>query len=82
MVLLESPQHTKGVFYAGDFITFSIGERAEYRTFRDLRSVPDFKHKKTQDTLWLEDRRSPHGVKAKLASIAPGTCIIGELFVE
>jgi pentatricopeptide repeat protein len=35
--------------------------------------VPDFKHKKTQDALWLEDRRRPHGVRTELASIAPGT---------
>ncbi|CAK9867352.1 unnamed protein product [Sphagnum jensenii] len=34
---------------------------------------PDFKHKKTQDALWLGDRRNPPWVAAGVAAMAPGT---------
>ncbi len=33
---------------------------------------PDFNYKKTQDALWLRDRRNPPWVAAELAAIAPG----------
>ncbi len=33
----------------------------------------DFKHKKTADALWVSDNRSPPGVVAELAAMAPGT---------
>jgi pentatricopeptide repeat protein len=36
-------------------------------------NYPDFKHKKTQHRLWIEDQRNPLWVQAKLASMAPGT---------
>jgi pentatricopeptide repeat protein len=38
---------------------------------------PDFKHKKTQDALWLGDRRNPPWVAAEVAAMAPGTVQIG-----
>ncbi|KAH9542357.1 hypothetical protein CY35_13G001100 [Sphagnum magellanicum] len=34
---------------------------------------PDFKHKHTQDGLWLVDRKNPTWVRAQLAAMAPGT---------
>ncbi|CAK9193543.1 unnamed protein product [Sphagnum troendelagicum] len=34
---------------------------------------PDFKHKKTQDALWLGGRRNPPWVAAGVAAMAPGT---------
>jgi pentatricopeptide repeat protein len=34
---------------------------------------PDFKHKKTQDALWIGDRRNPPWVAAEVAAMAPGT---------
>jgi hypothetical protein len=33
---------------------------------------PDFKHK-TQEALWLQDRRNPPWVAAEIAAMAPGT---------
>ncbi|KAH8930887.1 hypothetical protein BDL97_20G005200 [Sphagnum fallax] len=36
-------------------------------------NYPDFKHKHTQDGLWLVDRRNPTWVRAQLAAMAPGT---------
>ncbi|KAH9566838.1 hypothetical protein CY35_04G150500 [Sphagnum magellanicum] len=38
---------------------------------------PDFKHKKTQDALWLGDRRNPPWVAAGVAAMAPETVQIG-----
>jgi pentatricopeptide repeat protein len=34
---------------------------------------PDFKHKKTGEALWIEDRRNPAWVAAEMAAMAPGT---------
>jgi pentatricopeptide repeat protein len=34
---------------------------------------PDFKHKKTQDALWIGDRRNPPWVASEVAAMAPGT---------
>jgi len=34
---------------------------------------PDFKHKRTQDALWLDNHRNPPWVGAKLTAMAPGT---------
>jgi hypothetical protein len=34
---------------------------------------PDFKHKMTQQALWLDDPQKPPWVAAKLAAMAPGT---------
>ncbi len=34
---------------------------------------PDFKHKKTQEALWLNSNLNPPWVEAELASMAPGT---------
>ncbi len=34
---------------------------------------PDFKHKRTQAALWLDNRQNPPWVGAKLAAMAPGT---------
>ncbi|KAH8938576.1 hypothetical protein BDL97_16G091400 [Sphagnum fallax] len=34
---------------------------------------PDFKHKRTQAALWLNNRQNPPWVGAKLAAMAPGT---------
>jgi len=34
---------------------------------------PDFKHKKTQEALWLNGSFTPQWVEAKLAAMAPGT---------
>jgi hypothetical protein len=33
---------------------------------------PDFKHKKTQEALWLEDQRNPPWVVVEVAVMAPG----------
>jgi pentatricopeptide repeat protein len=38
---------------------------------------PDFKHKKTQDALWLGDHRNPPWVAAGVAAMAPGTVQMG-----
>jgi pentatricopeptide repeat protein len=39
---------------------------------------PDFKHKKkTEDVLWLGDRRNPPWVAAEVAAMAPGTVQMG-----
>ncbi|KAH8956695.1 hypothetical protein BDL97_07G055400 [Sphagnum fallax] len=38
---------------------------------------PDFKHKKTQDALWLGDCRNPLWVAAEVAAMAPGTVQMG-----
>ncbi len=43
--------------------------RSEKATAR----YPDFKHKTTQDSLWIWDRRTPPWVDAKPAAVAPGT---------
>jgi pentatricopeptide repeat protein len=34
---------------------------------------PDFKHKRTQAALWLDNRQNPSWVGEKLAAMAPGT---------
>jgi pentatricopeptide repeat protein len=34
---------------------------------------PDFKHKKTHDALWLDDRQKPSWVETEMAALAPGT---------
>jgi pentatricopeptide repeat protein len=34
---------------------------------------PDFKHKKTQEALWLQDRQNPPWVETEMVAIAPGT---------
>ncbi len=34
---------------------------------------PDFKHKKTQEALWLDDQRNPPWVEAEMAALVPGT---------
>ncbi len=34
---------------------------------------PDFKHKKTQEALWLADWRNPPWVAAEMTAMAPGT---------
>ncbi len=36
-------------------------------------NYPDFKHKHTQDALWLVHRKNPTWVRAQLAAMAPGT---------
>ncbi|CAM6002934.1 unnamed protein product [Sphagnum balticum] len=36
-------------------------------------NYPDFKHKHTQDALWLVHRKKPTWVRAQLAAMAPGT---------
>ncbi|KAH9542352.1 hypothetical protein CY35_13G000700 [Sphagnum magellanicum] len=36
-------------------------------------NYPDFKHKHTQDALWLVNRQNPTWVRAQLAAMAPGT---------
>ncbi len=38
---------------------------------------PDFKHKKSQDALWLGDCRNPLWVAAEVAAMAPGTVQMG-----
>jgi hypothetical protein len=43
--------------------------RSENATAR----YPDFKHKMTQDSLWIGHRRNPPWVDAKLAAMTPGT---------
>jgi hypothetical protein len=35
--------------------------------------MKDFKHKKTQETLWLQDQRNLPWVAAEIAVLAPGT---------
>jgi pentatricopeptide repeat protein len=37
------------------------------------RKYPDFKHKKTQEALWLIDQQNPPWVEAEVAAMAPGT---------
>ncbi|KAJ7552177.1 hypothetical protein O6H91_06G045400 [Diphasiastrum complanatum] len=34
---------------------------------------PDFKHKKSQEGLWLDKKSTPYWVEAQLAALAPGT---------
>jgi len=34
---------------------------------------PDFKHKRTQESLWVEDQWNPPWVEAEIAAMAPGT---------
>jgi pentatricopeptide repeat protein len=36
-------------------------------------TIEDFKHKTTQDSLWIGDRRNPPWVDVKLGAMAPGT---------
>jgi hypothetical protein len=36
-------------------------------------NLPDFKHKMTQQALWLDHPQKPPWVAAKLAAMAPGT---------
>jgi pentatricopeptide repeat protein len=43
------------------------------RSEKATAQYPDFKHKTTQDSLWIGDRRTPPWVDAKLAAMAPGT---------
>ncbi|CAN5963008.1 unnamed protein product [Sphagnum jensenii] len=38
----------------------------------DQRRYPGFKHKKTGEALWIEDRRNPAWVAAEMAAMAPG----------
>jgi hypothetical protein len=35
--------------------------------------MKDFKHKKTQETLWLQDQRNLPWVAAEIVVLAPGT---------
>jgi len=37
------------------------------------RQMKDFKHKKTQEALWLQDQRNLPWVAAEIAVLAPGT---------
>jgi len=38
-----------------------------------MKGTPDFKHKKTGEALWIEDRRNPAWVAAEMAAMALGT---------
>jgi len=46
-------------------------------------NFPDFKHKMTQQALWLDDpQKPPTWVAAKLAAMAPGTLQLNNFFME
>ncbi len=38
-----------------------------------IARYPDFKHKKTQEALWVEDSQNPPRIAAKMAAMAPST---------
>ncbi|CAM6062089.1 unnamed protein product [Sphagnum tenellum] len=44
----------------------------DHRSDKVNVNYPDFKHKTTQQALWLDDPRRPPWVEAKLAAMAPG----------
>jgi hypothetical protein len=43
---------------------------------------PDFKHKKTQEVLWLDNKHNLPRVAAKMAAMAPGTVAIEHFCME
>ncbi|CAM6051292.1 unnamed protein product [Sphagnum compactum] len=45
----------------------------DHRSEKVNARYPDFKHKKTQEALWLNSNLNPPWVEAELASMAPGT---------
>ncbi|KAH8958034.1 hypothetical protein BDL97_07G123400 [Sphagnum fallax] len=45
----------------------------DHRPEKANERYPDFKHKKTGEALWLEDRQNPPWVAAEIAAMAPGT---------
>ncbi|KAJ7570944.1 hypothetical protein O6H91_01G141200 [Diphasiastrum complanatum] len=45
----------------------------DHRSEKVNAKYPDFKHKKTQEALWLVDRQNPPWVEAELAAMALGT---------
>jgi pentatricopeptide repeat protein len=44
----------------------------DHRAEKANESYPDFKHKKTREALWLDDRQKPPWVEAEMAAMAPG----------
>ncbi|CAM6099771.1 unnamed protein product [Calypogeia fissa] len=45
----------------------------DHRSEKGNAKYPDFKHKKTQQSLWLNNESNPPWVEAELATMAPGT---------
>ncbi|CAM6116121.1 unnamed protein product [Calypogeia fissa] len=45
----------------------------DHRSEKAHPRYPDFKHRKTQQSLWLEDKSNPPWVQAEMAAMAPGT---------
>ncbi|CAK9230585.1 unnamed protein product [Sphagnum troendelagicum] len=45
----------------------------DHRSEKGSKKYPDFKHKKTQEALWLIDQQNPPWVEAEVAAMAPGT---------
>ncbi|CAK9213814.1 unnamed protein product [Sphagnum troendelagicum] len=45
----------------------------DHRSEKANERYPDFKHKITQEALWVEDQRNPPWVAAEIAAMAPGT---------
>ncbi|CAK9878571.1 unnamed protein product [Sphagnum jensenii] len=45
----------------------------DHRSEKGNKKYPDFKHKKTQEALWLIDQQNPPWVEAEVAAMAPGT---------
>ncbi|CAM6061129.1 unnamed protein product [Sphagnum tenellum] len=45
----------------------------DHRPEKKNERYPDFKHKKTQEALWLGDRQNPPWVAAEISAMAPGT---------
>jgi pentatricopeptide repeat protein len=45
----------------------------DHRPEKINERYPDFKHKKTGEALWIEDRRNPAWVAAEMVAMAPGT---------
>ncbi|CAK9267668.1 unnamed protein product, partial [Sphagnum jensenii] len=44
----------------------------DHRPEKTNERYPDFKHKKTGEALWIEDRRNPAWVAGEMAAMAPG----------
>ncbi|CAK9214874.1 unnamed protein product [Sphagnum troendelagicum] len=45
----------------------------DHRPEKTNGRYPDFKHKKTGEALWIEDRQNPAWVATEMAAVAPGT---------
>ncbi|CAM6038172.1 unnamed protein product [Sphagnum compactum] len=48
----------------------------DHRPEKTNERYPDFKHKKTGEALWIEDRRNPAWVAGEMAAMAPGRSLI------